>query len=404
MNNLITKITGEEILDSRGNKTISVCVYSDDLKACFSLPSGASTGSSEAFELRDSDGGMQNAISKIKDFIVPILVGKSVFEQKEIDKILINLDGTKNKSNLGGNAILGVSIACAKLGAILKNMPLYKYLREVYDINTINKIPYFYINLINGGKHAKNNLAFQEYHIVIMVENPKEALEIGILIQNLLKNYLESHLNISDLPIGDEGGFAPKLNNIKEPLYFLQKIIKDNNLDSKVRLALDVAATSFYEDGFYLVDDKKLNKEELLDLYKDLIQEFNLISIEDPFFEEDFQSFNLLKNAFKNVLIVGDDLTTTNKDLLNEAILKDSINAILIKPNQIGTLSETMDTIKLAQDNNIKIIISHRSGETMDDFIADLAMSSSAFGLKAGAPSKKERLIKYTKLIEISEK
>ncbi len=401
MNNLITKITATEINDSRNNKTLEVRVFCGDLSASFFVPSGASTGSNEVVELRDEDGGMQKAILKIQEIIQPALLGKSIFNQKEIDQIMIDLDGTKNKSNLGGNSILGASIACAKLAAICKNISLSDYLIELGDNKTNKDIPYFYMNLINGGKHAKNNLAFQEYHIVPLVKDPKEALDLGILFENYLKTFLEKNIS-NNLEIGDEGGFSPVFKNIKEPLIILQNIIKENPVFNQVRLSLDVAASSFYKDGFYFIDNQKLHKQELLSLYQDLIQEFNLLSIEDPFFEEDFEYFSLLKNSSKDLLVIGDDLTVTNKDLLKKAIENDSINAILIKPNQIGTLTETIETISLAQDNNIKIIISHRSGETNDDFIADLAYAFGAFGLKAGAPLKEERLIKYKRLIEIS--
>lgn len=402
-NNLITKIEAIEIVDSREKPTLKITVFADLFEASFSVPSGASTGMSECCELRDPDGGMKNAISKIESIIQPNLIGKNVLNQKEIDQTMIELDGTLNKSNLGGNSILGISMACARLGALLRNMPLANYLKETFYIKPKNPQTYFYANLINGGKHAENNLAFQEYHIVPIVEDPKEALEIVINFQNLLKNLIQSNLEIDDIPIGDEGGFAPKLENIREPLVFLKKVITNNNLENKVRLALDVAASSFYEEGFYLVDGKKITKEELMNLYAQLINEFNIFSIEDPFEENDFESFAILKNKFPDLLVVADDLTVTNKVLLEKAIKENSINALIIKPNQIGTLTEVFETIKLAYENNIEIIVSHRSGETMDDFIADLASAFGAFGLKAGAPSKEERLVKYNRFIKITK-
>lgn len=402
MNNLITKIKAEQILDSRNKPTLKVTVFSDEKFASFSVPSGASTGISEAFELRDVDGSMKTAISKIENIIEPVLLGKNIFDQKEIDEILINLDGTKNKNNLGGNSTLGVSIACVKLGALCRGVSIVNYLKEIFYIKPKNSRTYFYANLINGGKHAKNNLAFQEYHIIPIVKDPREALDIIITIQNLLKNLLEYHFEDNYIPIGDEGGFAPQLDNIKEPLYFLQKVIDNLNLRDKVKLGLDVAASSFFKDGFYFIDNKKLNKKELFNLYEELINEFDLFSIEDPFEENDFDSFALLKNKFSNIFIVGDDLTVTNKNLLKKAIEKNSINALIVKPNQIGTLTEVLETIKLAYENNIEIIVSHRSGETMDDFVADLAFTFGAFGLKAGAPSKEERLVKYNRFIKIS--
>jgi len=406
MENKITKVIAEEIKDSRGNPTLKVVVWVGDISGSFSVPAGASTGAHEAHELRDEDGkGVKKAIDKVNKKIAPALVGQDVLNQKEIDKIMLELDGTPNKDNLGGNSMIGVSIACAKVAAKVSSQEVFEYLRTLAEIKPSRKIPYLYMNLINGGKHAKNGLAFQEYHIVPNTEDVAEAIEIGIKIQNTLKKNILLELGEESIVLGDEGGFAPRVSDIKKPLQYLTEAIKQNYLLGKVRLALDVASSSFYTpalntdvNGFYKVDNKNISKEELMGIYRSLIKEFSLFSIEDPFDEEDFESFKKLKENNIKLKVVGDDLTVTNKILLKEAIEKDSINAMIIKPNQIGMLTETLETMKLARENGIELIVSHRSGETNDDFIADLAYAFGCFGLKAGAPEKPERKVKYDRL------
>lgn len=401
MENKVTKILAEEIKDSRGNPTLKVTVFCENKFESFSVPSGASTGAHEAHELRDEDGkGVKNAIDKVNNIIAPALVGQDILNQKEIDRIMIELDGTPNKDNLGGNSMIGVSIACAKVAAKVSGVEVFEHLRTLAEIKPSRKAPYLYMNLINGGKHARNNLAFQEYHIVPDTENVEEAVEIGIKIQNSLKEIIIKNLGAESVVFGDEGGFAPKVSDIRKPLEYLSEAIKQNNLESKVRLALDVASTSFYENNLYKVDGKNITKDELLNIYNSLIKEFNLLSIEDPFYEEDFGSFRKLREN-NNIKVVGDDLTVTNKVILKEAIEKGSINAMIIKPNQIGTLSETLETMQLARENDVELIVSHRSGETDDDFIADLAYAFNCFGLKSGAPTKPERMVKYKRLIKI---
>ncbi|PIP68731.1 phosphopyruvate hydratase [Candidatus Nomurabacteria bacterium CG22_combo_CG10-13_8_21_14_all_32_8] len=424
MKNKITKITAEEIKDSRGNPTIKVTVFAcpllegcDDVSGSFSVPSGASTGIHEAHELRDPEpeqarygagddgkGGMKKVIWNIENVIAPALIGQDVLNQKEIDQIMIELDGTPNKDNLSGNAIIGVSIACAKVAAKVYSLETFEYLRTLSEIRPSRKTPFLYMNLINGGKHAKNDLAFQEYHVVPDTENVSEAVEIGMKIQDSLKEIIFRGLGGDSLMLGDEGGFAPKISDIRKPLEYLSKAIKENNLEEKVRLALDVAASSFYSEGKYKVDGREITKEKLMDIYKSLIIEFNLLSIEDPFEEEDFESFRKLRENEKDFLVVGDDLTVTNTSLLEKAIEKGSINAMIIKPNQIGTLFETLETMKKARENDIELIVSHRSGETDDDFIADLAYAFGCFGLKSGSPLKAERKVKYDRLIKISKR
>ena len=416
MDNKITKIIAEEIKDSRENPTIKVTVWAGDESASFSVPSGASTGVHEAHELRDEDGkGVKKAIEKVNNIIAPTLIGQNVLNQEVIDKIMIKLDGTPNKDLLGSNSIIGVSIACAKLAAKVSGLETYEYLRTLTKIKPSRKVPRLYMNLINGGKHAQNDLAFQEYHIVPNTNDVKEAVEMGISIQNTLKEIILRELGEESIILGDEGGFAPKISDIKKPLEYLNEAIKRNELVDRVQLALDVAASSFYENDLYKIDGKNtrlndgsVSKAELIIIYNKLITEFNLLSIEDPFEEEDFKNFAKLKkenNNFwsKKFLVMGDDLTVTNFSLLQKAIDEESINAMIIKPNQIGTLTETLDTMKLARENDIELIVSHRSGETDDDFIADLAYAFGCFGLKSGAPLKPERKVKYDRLIKISE-
>ena len=399
MNKMIDKIWAEEIKDSRGNPTIKVTVCSGDKSAGFSVPSGASTGAREARVL-----GTKEAIKRVNEIIAPVLIGKDIFNQKEIDNILIELDGTKDKSRLGGNATIGVSVAVVKTAAKTKRQEVFEYLRILENIKSSREVPFLYMNLVNGGKHAHNNLPFQEYLVVPNTEDVNEAMQIGITIQNSIKEIILEKYGEESLILGDEGGYAPKISDVREPLVILDEVIRKNNLTGKVRLALDVAASSFYENGIYKISEKKVNKTEFINIYENLIKEFNLLSIEDPFDEEDFESFTRLKTQNPNLLVMGDDLTVTNVDCVKKAIENGSINAMIIKPNQIGTLTETLATMKLARENDIKLIVSHRSGETDDDFIADLAYAFGCFGLKSGAPSKPERKVKYDRLIEISKK
>jgi len=404
MENKIEKIIAEEIMDSRGNPTLLVTVQAGEHSGSFAVPSGASTGAHEAHESRDEDGkGVKGAVEKINKTIAQALVGQDVLNQKEIDRIMIELDGTTNKDNLGGNSMIGVSVAVAKAAAKSQGIELYEHLRTLAEIKPSRHIPHLYMNLINGGKHAQNGLAFQEYHVVTDTEDVTEAVDIGIQIQDSLKEIIIEELGEDSLVLGDEGGYAPKTTDIRKPLEFLSKTITENNLEGKVRLALDVASSSFFSEGMYKVDNKVITKEELMSIYGSLIAEFNLLSIEDPFDEEDFKSFAKLKENQKNLIVMGDDLTVTNKILLQKAIDQKSINAMIIKPNQIGTLTETLETMQLARERDVELIISHRSGETNDDFIADLAYAFNCFGLKSGSPIKPERMVKYQRLINISK-
>ncbi|MBI2052454.1 MAG: phosphopyruvate hydratase [Candidatus Sungbacteria bacterium] len=404
----ITQIRAREILDSRGNPTLEVTAASEDVSASFSVPSGASIGSHEALEKRDGDKkrfrglGVLGTVKTIDEIVSPALTGLDPANQKKIDAALLQLDGTANKTNLGGNTIIGVSIACAKLAARTQKKEVFEHLRSLADIKPSRSTPLLYMNLVNGGKHAQSQLAFQEYHVVPLTDDVETALDWGTKIQHELKEKIVESLGATSANYGDEGGFVPSAAEIKKPLELLLQILEEHKLSDKVKLALDVAASSFYNQGQYEFNGQNHSADEFLDFYGTLINSFPILSIEDPFYEEDFKRFAQLL-LYKQVKVVGDDLTVTNPARLKEAITQKSIDTIIIKPNQIGTLTETLETMRLARANNIECIVSHRSGETSDDFIADLAFAFGAFGLKAGAPHGGERVVKYNRLLEITK-
>lgn len=407
MDKKITNIVAEQIEDSRKNPTLKVSVSVGDIIGSFEVPSGASTGKYEACELRDgenSKSGVLNAVEKINTEIKKALVGMEVDNQKEIDDVMINLDGTIQKTNLGGNSLIGVSVACAKAAAKVMNMEVYEYLRKLESIKPSRKEPFLYFNLINGGKHAKTRLAFQEFHIVPQVETSAESVEISKKIQDKLDKMLESEFGA--VTKGDEGGVALDVDDVLTPLTLMKKATDNLGYASKVKFALDVAASSFYdhENGVYKFMNKDWTSGDMISLYEKICNDFPMISIEDPFDEEDFESFAKLQVKIGNVKLIGDDLTVTNSIRLQRAINQGSIKGIIIKPNQIGTLTETLKTMALARDNDIDCIISHRSGETMDDFIGDLSVAFGCFGIKAGALGPKERNVKYERIIKITSK
>lgn len=407
MSKNITNISAEEILDSRGNPTLKVLVSADEYIGEFDVPSGASTGKYEACELRDGENGksgVSKAIHQIENVIKPVLLGKELGQQKEIDTEMIDLDNTSNKTSLGGNSMIGVSIAYTKVSAKEKNLEIYQYLRENYEIKISRESPFLYFNLINGGKHTKSDLAFQEYHIVPQTTDINEAVLMCKDIQKKLDEIIFNEFG-KIFPKGDEGGIALPVIDVISPLSLLKRVVEELGLSDKIMFALDVAASSFYDHdrGVYVFMNKDWTRDEMIELYKKINEEYKMISIEDPLDEEDFEGFALLQNALPNIKIVGDDLTVTNKERLKKAIEKKSIKAIIIKPNQIGTLTETIETIKLARENDIDCIISHRSGETMDTFISDLVYAFGCFGIKAGALGPKERDIKYERLINITK-
>lgn len=403
----ITNIEAVQILDSRNNPTLKVSVYVNDIVGTFEVPSGASTGKYEACELRDSQGGkagVTKAIEKILNDIKPALIGIEVDNQKKIDEIMITLDGTSQKTNLGGNSMIGVSIACAKAAAKARNEEVFEYLRQVENINPSRKEPHLYFNLINGGKHAATKLAFQEFHIVPQVETSVESVKISREIQQKLDEIILSQFG-GELVKGDEGGIALSVSDVFTPLNLMHQATKELGYEDKIKYALDVAASSFFdqEKNVYTFMDKDWTRDEMIDLYVKICNEFKMVSIEDPLDEEDFEGFKILQEKLGDVRLIGDDLTVTNKERLQTAIDEKSIKGIIIKPNQIGTLSETLETMKLARENNIDCIVSHRSGETMDDFIGDLSCAFGCFGIKAGALGPKERDVKYERIIKINQ-
>lgn len=401
----IIDIKAREILDSRGFPTIETdVILENNILGRASIPSGASTGSHEALELRDNDKrylgkGVSKAINNVNVIIKKALIDKEFENQEELDNVLLALDGTENKSNLGANAILSVSLAFLKACALKNNKELYEY------VGTDYKIPRCMFNILNGGMHADNNLDFQEFMIMPNRDKIEDQLRIASEVFHNLKKILKSNGYITS--VGDEGGFAPNLKSNKEALDMIVLAIKESGyrLCDDVNIALDVAATSFYDDktDTYLVENKKLKKEELINLYCSLIKKYPIISIEDPFFEEDFKSFRDLRER-ATIQIVGDDLFVTNPDLLKRGIKECAGDAILLKANQIGTISEMFNTIKIAKENNFKTIISHRSGETEDTFIADLSVGLNLGQLKTGSISRGERICKYNRLIRIEEK
>lgn len=403
----IKNIYAREILDSRGNPTIEVEVTLESgIKGIASVPSGASTGKNEALELRDNDynryhgKGVLNAVNNVNNIIKPLLIGIDSLNQELIDKIMIEKDGTDNKSVLGANAILGVSLANLKAAAKYEGLELFEYLGNDYSM------PRCMMNILNGGVHASNNLDFQEFMIVPSKKEYKENLRMGSEIFNTLKNILKDKNLLCG--VGDEGGFAPSIDNTKEALELINEaIIKSGYvLGSDVFIALDVAASEFYDEkeDIYLLEGKKYTKEMLADYYNELVSRYHIISIEDGMAEEDYDGWKLLTNKLSNIQLVGDDLFVTNKKLLQKGIDMHIANAILIKLNQIGTVTETLDTIKLARENNYKTIISHRSGETEDNYIADFAVGLNLGQIKTGSMSRSERLSKYNRLLRIEEK
>jgi enolase len=397
----ITDITAQETPDSRGRPTMSVSVLAGSAIGTFDVPSGASTGSLEACELRDANGHVSRAIDNVSSLIKPELVGMDVRDQSQIDAKIVSLDGTSNKSKLGGNATIGVSIAVAKAAAKTENMESYEYLRQLADIKPSRETPYLYLNYINGGKHAKSPIAFQEHMLVPETDSVSEALEMAKVLEKKLYEIVADNYGAEVAEeVGDEGGYVLPNGSYETPFELSSQAIHDVGYDGRCFIAADIAASSFYEKGMYVMQGKSYSADQLHEIYLSLTKKYPILSIEDPFFEESFSDFaNLQKET--DVRIVGDDLTVTNKTMLIRAIGLGSIRAIIIKPNQIGTLSETLDTMHEARSRDVDCIVSHRSGETNDDFIADLAFAFGCFGLKSGSLRKTERVVKYRRLEKI---
>lgn len=411
----IKTIHARQILDSRGNPTVEVDVKLES--GAFgraSVPSGASTGAFEAVELRDGDKSFYNgksvlnAVKNVNEIIQPNLIGKNSFNQKLIDKVMIELDGTQNKSKLGANAILGVSLACAKASANSKNKPLFEYLGDG------NVLPVPMMNILNGGKHADNNVNCQEFMIMpVGVKSFSEALRCGAEVFHSLKKVLkEAGYSTA---VGDEGGFAPNLKSDEDGLIFIVEAIKKAGYKpgKDVFIALDVASTEMFDEAekigkkgsyYFWKTGQIFTTDELISYYKDLIKKYPIISIEDGLAEEDWEGWQKLTKALgKKVQLVGDDLFVTNTERLKKGIEKKCANSILIKLNQIGSLSETIEAINLAKQNGMTAIVSHRSGETEDTTIADLCVALNCGLIKTGAPSRTDRVAKYNQLLRIEE-
>ena len=404
----IEAVGAREILDSRGNPTVEVEVALDDgTIARAAVPSGASTGAFEAVERRDGDSGryqgkgVEGAVSAVIDEIAPELIGYEATEQRVVDQALIDLDGTPNKGKLGANAILGVSIAVAKAAADSADLPLFRYLGGP----NAHLLPVPMMNILNGGSHADSNVDIQEFMVApIGLPSYKEALRAGVEVYHSLKSVLKGKGLATGL--GDEGGFAPNLPSNRDALDLIVVAIeKAGYVPGKdVALALDVAATEFFSDGTYAFEGKSLSGAELIEYYEQLIASYPLVSIEDPLSEDEWADWSaLVAKVGDKVQIVGDDLFVTNPTRLAKGIELRSANALLVKLNQIGTVTETLDAIELAHRNGLRTVTSHRSGETEDTTIADLSVASNAGQIKTGAPARGERINKYNQLLRIEE-
>ena len=420
----ITDVHARQILDSRGNPTVEVEVTAETettgkkITARESVPSGASTGRFEAIELRDGDKdyfglGVQKAVDHVNTKIREMLLGMNVLEQAKLDRAMVELDGTDNKGNLGANAILGVSLACAKTAAKALDMPLYRYLGGT----NAKTLPVPMMNVINGGVHAKNTLDFQEFMIMpVGARGFSQALKMGAEVYHFLRQILNE--NGMSTAVGDEGGFAPDFKNTGEAFSYLSKAVEKAGyrVGEDIVYAMDAAASELYDEarGVYVFpgeskgngEEQEIarSSEEMIAMYEELVQQFPIVSIEDGLFEDDWEGWQkLTKRLGDKVQLVGDDLFVTNTERIRKGIRRNAANAVLIKVNQIGTLTETMDAIRMTKENGWHAIISHRSGETEDTTIADLAVAVNAGQIKTGAPSRTDRVAKYNRLLRIEE-
>lgn len=399
----ITNLYAREILDSRGNPTVECELTTENFTVRASVPSGASTGTNEALELRDGDSryhgkGVTKAVNNVNTIIKNALIGKEL-SQKILDNLLLELDGTKNKTNLGANAILSVSLCIMKAIAKSQNKDIYELFDGPYTM------PYPMMNIINGGVHATSSLEIQEFMIVPNQSTFKERLRCGAEVFQTLKSILKQ--NSFSTSVGDEGGFAPTFKTIEEALDYIMLAIKESGYipGKDVNLALDAAASEFYKDGKYTINKKELTKEELINYYITLTETYPIISIEDAFSEDDIDSIKKLTELIGNkIMLVGDDYFVTNIEYLQKGITEKYNNAILLKANQIGTITEMLETIKLAKNSGFKTIISHRSGETEDTFISQMAVGLNLGYIKTGSLCRGERIAKYNELLRIEEK
>ncbi|MHA2276473.1 MAG: phosphopyruvate hydratase [Candidatus Kariarchaeaceae archaeon] len=409
MTHTVEKVRAREVLDSRGNPTVEVELYSKDVSGRFIVPSGASTGEFEAVELRDGGNrflgkGVTQAVKNVNDIIAPKIIGRDLTEQENLDNFLKELDGTPNKANLGANAILGVSIANLKAAANSQNKWTYEYIgKGDYSL------PCPMLNVINGGEHAGGDLAIQEFMLMPLgFDTYSEALRASAEVYQNLKKYLKKTYGATSTNVGDEGGFAPPIENTRDALDALIESIKTSGYKpvEQFYIGIDAAASEFYSDGKYHLDGTNLSPEEFLSYYEKIIEEYPiLLSLEDPFDEHDYDSFSKLVSSYgSSRAIVGDDLTVTNVERIQTAIDKQSMNYLLLKVNQIGSFTEAKQAFDLTKKQNWGVVISHRSGETEDTFIADLAVGLKAERMKTGAPARSERVAKYNQLLRIEEK
>lgn len=407
---MIKKIIGKEILDSRKNPTVQVVVKTEKGLFKSAVPSGASTGKNEALELRDkgerfNGKGVLKAVNNINKIIGPKLEGKDPSNQKEIDDFMIRLDGTKNKSKLGANAICGVSMAICRSGAGAKGIPLWKHISSISKNKASLPVPCF--NIINGGAHAGNDLDFQEFMVVPMVKPFSKSLKMGMEIYSELKKVIALEQGKPGLKTGDEGGFAPKIERPEQALDLISRAVKRVPDNRAVKIILDVASSQFFKKGQYQTVFGKFDSESLISYYFQLIDQYPIIGLEDPFAEDDWAGWKELgikaQDKKSNIIIIGDDLLTTNPKRIMEAKKKEACNAMILKINQIGTVSEAVESGNLAKSFGWKTVVSHRSGETNDDFIADMAVGMGAEFIKTGAPFPKERMAKYNRLARIEE-
>ena len=414
----VSKIFAREILDSRGNPTVEVEVTTSKGTYRAAVPSGASTGIYEALELRDKDPkrfmgkGVLKAINNVNSVIGPHLISKNidVTRQEEVDQLMLDLDGTENKTKLGANAILGVSLAVCKAGAAHKGVPLYRHIASLAgNSDVIMPVPAF--NVINGGTHAGNRLAMQEFMILpVGAKSFREAMQIGCEVYHNLKKVIKQQYGQDATNVGDEGGFAPNIQDNREGLQLLKVAIANAGYTDKVKIGMDCAASEFYKDGKYDLDfknpnsdkSKTLNGAQLADLYTSFATEYPIVSIEDCYDQDDWESWSMLTGKTE-MQIVGDDLLVTNPKRIKTAIEAKACNALLLKVNQIGSVTEAIQACKLAQANNWGVMVSHRSGETEDTFIADLVVGLCTGQIKTGAPCRSERLAKYNQLLRIEE-
>jgi enolase len=405
----IIKIRAREILDSRGNPTVEADVFTKGGLSRASVPSGASTGKYEACELRDGGRrylgqGVLKAVSNVNNVIAKKIVGEDCTTQKEVDELMIDLDGTPNKSNLGANAILAVSMAICKAGALESNLPLYEYIAELTDSKGVT-LPIPQMNVINGGMHAGIKNDFQEHMIIPFgAKTYSDALRMCSETYHTLKKNLKEKFGKSAILVGDEGGFVPPLKSVDERLKFMSEAIEELGYTQDFGLAIDAASSEFYGKERYNIMEKEYSSAELTDFYSDLCEKFRVISIEDGMSEDDWNGWIKLKSKLgKKIQIVGDDLLVTNVERIRKAIKLDACNALLLKLNQIGTVTEALDAFRSARGAGWNVIVSHRSGSTEETFFADLVVGLDAGQFKYGAPARSERTCNYNQLLRIEE-